>query len=407
MRTLVFIFVFFLVVGGALYATDEGIAFPKIDCVPPAANYFRGRLKELPTFKLESGEPFQVDLRSYDVSGLDLRDSRGELLMADFDERTIWPSSNRMPEDFDVKQILQNGKNPGLGVRRLHEQGITGKGVGIAIIDQRLLVDHAEYAERLRLYEEIEIPEYWNAQMHGAAVASIAAGKSVGVAPEVDLYYIATIAGKQNLETKEFVYDYNYYTRGIERILEINRMLPDDRKIRVLSISLGFAPGVKGYDEITSAIERARADNMFVLCSSSAQIHGFKFMGMNRDPRSEPDNINSYRPGFFWDAGFYFSPDVFDDCLMVPMDSRTTASPTGKEEYVFYRVGGLSWAIPYIAGMYALAVQVKPDISSEEFWHSALNAGQSISLEHRNQKYSFGKIINPVALIEDIRKSKD
>ena len=29
-------------------------------------------------------------------------------------------------------------------------------------------------------------------------------------------------------------------------------------------------------------------------------------------------------------------------------------------EYVFYREGGWSWSIPYIAGVYALAAQVKP-----------------------------------------------
>jgi hypothetical protein len=57
------------------------------------------------------------------------------------------------------------------------------------------------------------------------------------------------------------------------------------------------------------------------------------------------------------------------------MDSRTTASPTGKEDYVFYRQGGWSWAIPYLAGMYTLAVQVKPDITPEEFWDTALNTG--------------------------------
>jgi hypothetical protein len=36
----------------------------------------------------------------------------------------------------------------------MHAQGITGQGVGIAIIDNPLLVDHEEYAGRLRLYEE-------------------------------------------------------------------------------------------------------------------------------------------------------------------------------------------------------------------------------------------------------------
>ena len=44
------------------------------------------------------------------------------------------------------------------------------------------------------------------------------------------------------------------------------------------------------------------------------------------------------------------------------MDSRCTASPTGINDYVYYREGGMSWTVPYLAGLYALACQVNPDI---------------------------------------------
>jgi hypothetical protein len=103
--------------------------------------------------------------------------------------RTIWPA--RLPEGFDVARVMDLGKNPGLGLRALHARGITGAGVGIGIIDQALLVQHVEYKKQLRLYEEIHWLEGSDAQMHGPAVASIAVGKGVGVAPEADLHYIA------------------------------------------------------------------------------------------------------------------------------------------------------------------------------------------------------------------------
>lgn len=51
--------------------------------------------------------------------------------------------------------LMESGKNPGLGIRKLHKEGITGKGIGIAIIDQALLIDHVEYKEQLKMYEEI------------------------------------------------------------------------------------------------------------------------------------------------------------------------------------------------------------------------------------------------------------
>jgi hypothetical protein len=89
--------------------------------------------------------------------------------------------------------------------------------------------------------------------------------------------------------------------------------------------------------------------------------------------------------------------------LLVPMDSRTTASPTGTEDYVFYRQGGWSWSIPYLAGMYALAVQVKPEITPEAFWETALETGRTIHIGHNGKDYEFGVILDPQALIEAIR----
>ena len=64
---------------------------------------------------------------------------------------------NHYLSGFNPDSIMEIGKNPGLNVRKLHKAGITGKGVGIAIIDQNLLVDHCEYKDQLRMYEEIHV----------------------------------------------------------------------------------------------------------------------------------------------------------------------------------------------------------------------------------------------------------
>ena len=82
------------------------------------------------------------------------------------------------------------------------------------------------------------------------------------------------------------------------------------------------------------------------------------------------------------------------------MDSRTTASPDGADEYVFYRQGGWSWSMLYIAGMYALAAQVEPTITPERFWSLAMKTGRTIELKHNSQTIPFGPILDPVALID-------
>jgi subtilisin family serine protease len=285
------------------------------------------------------------------------------------------------------------GKYPGLGIRSLHAQGITGRGVGIAIIDQTLLVDHQEYAGQLRLYEETDdvVGEWSASQLHGAAVASIAVGKTVGVAPEADLYYIATARGFTNNS-------FTYLARSIQRILEINGQLPPENKIRVISMSLHWVEGAEGYDELMAAVGEAKGAGMLIVCANIEQVHGFKFQGLGRSPLADPAAFESYEPGLSWANDFY-AGERPSDRLLVPMDSRTTASPTGQIDYVFLREGGLSWSIPYIAGLYALACQVNPEITPERFWSLAMETRRTIELKHDGETIPLGPIVDPVALI--------
>ena len=89
--------------------------------------------KDLKRYNLaDSNDMWQMDYRTQDLSQLDLRNSLGDLLNALFDDRTVWPAASRMPVGFDWRQIMELGKNPGLGIRKLHKQVIAGKNVGIA-----------------------------------------------------------------------------------------------------------------------------------------------------------------------------------------------------------------------------------------------------------------------------------
>lgn len=59
-----------------------------------------------------------------------------------------------------------------------------------AIIDQPLLTDHPELSGRIAAYYDTGC-EGETASMHGPAVASLFAGKSIGIAPDAALYYAA------------------------------------------------------------------------------------------------------------------------------------------------------------------------------------------------------------------------
>jgi hypothetical protein len=336
----------------------------------------RGTLESLPAAKAGSRDPYEIDLRGYDLGELDIQGRLSDLLRASFDRHTVWPS--RLPDGFDPARFMEIGRNPGLGVRALHQRGITGKGIGIAVVDMGFLVDHVEYKDRVRHYEEIH-SDGETAQMHGVACASIAAGKTVGVAPGADLYYVSHFAGSGGVSAPNGGRDVGWIGKCIDRILDVNAGLASDRKIRVVSVSNAWQPKDAGFADAADAFERARRAGVFVVCADMARTYGFLLYGLGRDPLADPDRFDSYGPAWFGGGVPHESPGG-REALLVPMDSRTTAGPTGADEYVFYRLGGLSWSVPWAAGLYALACQVKPDITPELFWKTALETGDVLPL---------------------------
>jgi len=325
-----------------------------------------------------------------------------DIFHASFDSRTIWPPADRMPEAFDAKRIMALGKNPGLGIRGLHVRGITGRGTAIAIIDQALLTEHQEYADRLRLYEEINVRPGTVAQMHGAAVASIAVGKTVGVAPDADLYYMGSWS--RDLWRKEKRINFGYRAKCVRRLLQINQALPDDRRIRAISISVGWSPSQDGYDEMTAAVKQAEALGILVVRSCRLRTDGLMLMPLDRPPLLDPDDVASYRPAWYWADRFYSGKGYPDMGLLVPSGSRATASQGGANEYVFYGNGGcMSWAIPYIAGVYLLAAQVNPDITPERFSSIAKKTGRTTYVKHDGKRIALRTIIDPVALVNALQ----
>ncbi|MBI4405208.1 MAG: S8/S53 family peptidase [Deltaproteobacteria bacterium] len=390
-----------LVLSLPLVADEGNFEFATALCQPgqicivrePQVNGYwktRGALSELPKYNPASEQLWQVDLRSRDISKCKLEGRTNDLVQADFDSATKWPE--RHPSDFSPEKIMELGKNPGLRVHELHHQEIDGRGVGIGIIDQPLLVSHVEYKDRLKLYEEIHSEKNAPAVMHGPAVASIAAGKNVGVAPAALLYYIAEMHTTPPKKNGKWEFDLDSVTKSIDRLIEINKLLPSDKKMRVISLSLGINSKMNGYKAVKEAIERARENNIYVVYVGSDP-----FSGSDRLTNADPDKFESVRRGKFW--GMH---DYDNNKILIPMDSRTTAAPTGNNDYAYYSNGGLSWAVPYVAGLYALTCQVYPDITPELFWKVAFET--SVTTKVEGEKYSeLGKITNPAGLIAAVK----
>ena len=359
-----------------ILSSENNTDIVKVPAIWDMTKLFDYKLEELPK---EEGEQFFHDLRSRDLTKLDLSNELDYLLTADFDDHTIWPDS--LPIEYDIEKIKEYGMDPGLGIRKLHEKGITGQGIGIAIIDQTLLVNHVEYKDQIKLYEEIHMNSN-SAQMHGPAVASIAVGKNVGVAPKSDLYYITT-SGQ----------DLYWIAKSIDRIIEINKSLATESKIGVISLSRGILPTMENYELVEDAINRASNEGIYTITIENS------LMGAGRKPLGNPNDLKSYKKGHGWrdiDLGMRRKTEV-----LVPMDSRCVASPTGQDKYVFYYSGGMSWAVPYTAGLYALCSQVNPNITPDEFNAAIYNTATKVKLDDTEYEY---KILNPEELINKIKK---
>jgi hypothetical protein len=310
---------------------------------------------------------------------LDLTEQASRLSRLPFSNRTQWPPATRLPKGFDPVKLLDIGKNPGLGVRKLHERGIDGRRIHIAIIDQPLLREHREYKDRIVQYREIDLEAVSGERLHGTAVMSIAVGKTCGTAPAASVYFYGVPTWKWWDEHCK------PYAALLDRITEHNRVLPAGQRVRVVSISLGAFSQWPDRHLWAGAVQRARDQGILVVSCDPANLR----IGMlKRDLTRDPELAASYPRQLFFGGR---------DALFVPAGNRTTAYFSGPEDYLFWRDGGLSWTVPYLAGLAALAFQENPDLKPQDIpvlWRKTATDAAA------------GLVVNPPAFIEAVRKAR-
>ena len=256
-------------------------------------------------------------------------------------------------------------KDPGLGIKSLHARGITGKGVKIAIIDQTF-TEHKEYSAQVAHVEKINTDANTGSK-HAPAVASIAVGKATGVAPDAQLYCFTSDRTDKNGKTTM-----KNDAAAIRRIMEINNTLPENERISVISISAkSYEDGAEGQKEYLEAIKAAKESGLFVVTVNLDTYNNAYLLGADRDPKGDVNDVASYRPSNMIIEGFkHDSPNEAQkqEILLVPQDHRTIADGYGDKSYEYEgNQGGYSWTVPYLASTFALAKQVNPNITPEEF----------------------------------------
>ncbi len=352
-------------------------------------------MKEGNTGNLEKITPIErfEDLRMKDLSNRDLKNIPIDTLMTTiFDSQTKWPKEENLPKGFNSEIVLENGKNPGLGLRELHNQGITGKGINVAIIDQKLDTNHREYASNIASYEEFGKSTKEGISMHGPAVSSLLVGKNCGVAPEAKLHYYANPSANNS--------SWDCASESLNKIINFNNTAEEKDKIKIVSYSNGHPnPVFKGdLENWKKTIKKAKDSG--IIFTDANTFFDLNFTGGGS---TNKEDIDQY---YLWLAidnklAFYAKMNSSwnkKDNIIIPSDYRTFASSWKKDtsndtdKYMFNGKGGISWSIPYLSGIFALMLQVNKNLKMDEMVKIIKD---TVSINKNGLK-----IINPTATME-------
>lgn len=153
--------------------------------------------------------------------------------------------------------------------------------------------------------------------------------------------------------------------RALEWIIEQNKKLPDNQKIKFVSVS--SAPtSTEVRSKNTSlwepAVKKASEEGIEVIdCTQSLYKVGPAYYGNI----CHKDDFENLKPGFPNREG---RPKAENNCLLVPNSLRTVAEAYGDGiySYTYCGQGGLSWGIPFIVGALLLGSELNKMMSAKE-----------------------------------------
>jgi hypothetical protein len=241
-------------------------------------------------------------------------------------------------------------------------------------------MDHPEYVGKVSAYKDFGTGFGGDdGSYHAPAVLSLLAGETCGVAPGARVWFAAVPSWEM---------DAQYYADALYWIIAENALLPEGEKIRVVSVSSSPSmwsetTGFKNGDAWVAAVDAAHDAGMLVLdCRDSENSRdtglcapGF-FSPSNRDDFSQ---CYAGLPDDAFHSTAYYENNA--DRMFVPIHYRTMAECyyPGQTIYRYDSVGGLSWAIPYAAGVFALGFQLRPELSWQTMQQIMMDSRHPVS----------------------------
>ncbi|MBO5441502.1 MAG: hypothetical protein J6A09_02925 [Alphaproteobacteria bacterium] len=327
-------------------------------------------------------------LNSLDISECDL--AKMDVLSVTYDEYTIWPKeADKLPQGFDPAKFIEERKNPGLGVRALHKQGINGANRAVAVIDLSMLTDHIEYHNNLKEHEIIGCAENLHG-LNGAVLVSAIAGTNCGVAPKAEVYYFSA----DNRENGQL--SLRYYARALNKICDLHIQLKNDGKsgIDTVCILWDVSREIDGAAEMKAALQRAEELGIWVNSGnyrySNKLWRAFRIHCKMGGDVENPDDyeVMPNEPKFPESQ-----KDLLRSMLCFPAGGRTVAQADRLDAYQFDAPG--FYLNAYVCGLFVLARSICPTLTPDEFYR--------IGLETGDFRDGIGVIVNPQKLIDALK----
>lgn len=296
-------------------------------------------------------------------------------------ENVIWPSPEKMPTGFNPHKILEQHKHP-TEIRSLHQDNINGDGINIAIIDNVFNPNHPEYKDNIKYVQgpllkmKNDDPHY-----HGSMVVGCAVGKTTGVATHASVYYFTK--AKSNHEAGQET------IAVLKSVLEFNKKQSLKNKIHILSCSWSPKHVAKNneseYQEIMRLFNELESNNIKII-----------FCGEGKDAPEYKPSFSIAKTDFVPTSENTIS-DKYKHSVQIPTNEKTVPYYLGG--YLYQKLGGDSSAAPYLAGVYACALQNNQIFMTRPNWQEELDV---ILQETTTPMKNGGKMINPIGIRERV-----
>lgn len=274
------------------------------------------------------------------------------------------PQVLRVYEDLPVYALL-NSSVPLIGTPRLWQEGLTGQGVRIAVVDTGVDATHPDLAGRVAAQADFTGEGDGDGNGHGTHCASIALGSGAasdgvyrGVAPGATLYAAKVLKASGSGMMSDVM-------MGVEWAVE--------QGVQVISLSLG-GPGPSSGDDALSDTCDAAVDLGIVVCVAAGndgpRQYSIGSPGAARKAITVGASTDNDTIATFSSRGPTGDGRVKPDIVLPGVDvvaarAANTSMGTVVNQY-YTSASGTSMATPHAAGVCALLLQAQPHLTPEQ-----------------------------------------